>query len=346
MRLGIRTKLVLAFEATIVIPVLVMLAVGSSNSGGVENAFALIVSQGALLIACTSIVSGIIISSVFKPLDELHRATENIMSGNMDYEIRYKKNNEMGRYCQAFEQMRVQLRESLSRQAALEQSRKELIASISHDLRTPLASIRGYVEGLEDGIANDEEKFNRYIAVIKNKTAYLDNQIESLFQYSQLELSGGAPDLCRRNADEMLGAILEPYGVEFTDSNIRLDVVRPFPGVAILADESSLSQVFDNLIANAKRHVGECGVITVQATADDRYLTVAVSDNGSGIAPEDLPHVFEQFYRAEKSRSRHYGGAGLGLAICKKAIEHHGGTIWAESLPNMRTTFRFTLPVV
>ncbi len=236
MRFGIRTKLVLAFEITVVIPVLVFLAEGSSKSGGVENAFALIITQSALLIACTSIVSGIIIRSVLKPLDELHQATEKIMSGDLDYEIQYKKNNEMGRYCQAFEQMRVQLKESLRRQAALEQSRKELIASISHDLRTPLSSIRGYVEGLEDGIVRDREKFNRYIAVIKNKTECLDNQIENLFQYSQLELGGGVHDLCRRNSEEMLEAILGPYEVEFTDCNIRLEVVLPFPRVEILVN--------------------------------------------------------------------------------------------------------------
>lgn len=346
MRFGIRTKLVLAFEVTVVIPVLVFLAEGSSKSGGVENAFALIVAQSVLLIACTSIVSGIIVRSVFKPLEELHQATEKIMSGDLDYEIQYKKNNEMGRYCQAFEQMRVQLKQSLRRQAALEQSRKELIASISHDLRTPLSSIRGYVEGLEDGIVRDREKFNRYIAVIKNKTEYLDNQIESLFQYSQLELSGGIHDLNRCNSEEMLEAILEPYMVEFTDSKIRLEIVRPFPKVELLAAENSLHQVFDNLIANAKRYVGESGVITVKANTDDRYLTVSVADDGVGIPREDLPHVFEQFYRAEKSRSRQYGGAGLGLAICKKVIEDHGGTIRVESIPNTITTFSFTLPIV
>lgn len=346
MRLGIRTKLVLAFEVTVVIPVLVFLSEGSSKSGGIENAFALIITQSVLLIACTSIISGIIIRNVLKPLDELHNATEKMMSGDLDYEIQYKKDNEMGRYCQAFEQMRVQLKESLDKQAALEQSRKELIASISHDLRTPLSSIRGYVEGLEDGIVHDRKKFNRYITVIKNKTESLDNRIESLFQYSQLELGGGVHDLCRRNSNELLESILSPYEVEFTDGHIRLEIVRPFPKVEILANENSLSQVLDNLIANAKRHVDENGGITVQANADDRVLTVSVSDNGPGISPEDLPHVFEHFYRAEKSRSRTYGGAGLGLAICKRVIEGYGGEIWVESIPNTITTFYFTIPIV
>lgn len=331
MKLGIRKKLIIAFAFLIAVPVLVVFAVGSNMGVGMGNALALIISQSIAFIVCAAIISGIIARSILTPLDELYKATKKIMAGDLDYEIRYKKDNEMGRYCQAFDQLRVQLKESLEKQAALDKSRKELIASISHDLRTPISSIRGYVEGLEDGIVHDRERFNRYIAVIKNKTESLDNQIESLFQYFQLELSGGAHDLCRRNSEELLEAILEPYGLEFADCNIRLEIARPFPKVEILANENNLSQVFDNLITNAKRYVGENGVITVQVNADDRYLTVSVSDNGSGISSEDLPHVFEHFYRAEKSRSRNCGGAGLGLAICKRVIEGHGGEIWVES---------------
>ncbi len=346
MKIGIRKKLIIAFAVMIAVPVFVVFAVGSNIDAGIGNALIIIFSQSIVFIVCAAIISGIIARSILTPLDELHKATKRIMAGDLSYEIRYKKDNEMGRYCQAFDQLRVQLKESLEKQAALEKSRKELIASISHDLRTPISSIRGYVEGLEDGIVHDREKFNRYIAVIKNKTESLDNQIEGLFQYSQLELSSGAHDLCRRNSEELLEAILKPYELEFIDCNIRLEIARPFPKVEILANENSLSQVFDNLIVNAKRYVGKNGLITVQANSDDRYLTVSVSDNGSGIVPEDLPHVFEHFYRAEKSRSRNYGGAGLGLAICKRVIEGHGGEIWVESIPNTITTFSFTIPIV
>lgn len=346
MKFGIRQKLIIAFAFMIAVPVLVVFAVGSNIGVGIGNALVLIISQSIAFIVCATIISGIITRSILTPLDELHKATKKVMAGDLDYEITYKKDNEMGLYCQAFDQLRMQLKESLDKQVALEKSRKELIASISHDLRTPISSIRGYVEGLEDGIVHDRERFDRYIAIIKNKTESLDNQIESLFRYSQLELSDGAHDLCKRNSEELLKGILKSYELEFADCNIRLEIVRPFPKVEILADERSLSQVFDNLIANAKRYVGEKGTITVQANADDRYLTISVSDNGSGIAQEDLPHVFEHFYRAEKSRSRNYGGAGLGLAICKRVVEGHGGEMWVESIPNTITTFNFTIPVV
>jgi signal transduction histidine kinase len=346
MRFGIRTKLIIALEITVVFPILIFFAMGSSRSGGLENAFALILTQGILLIACTSVVSGIIIRSVLKPLDELHNATEKIMTGDLDYEIQYKKDNEMGRYCQAFEQMRVQLKESLQKQAALEQSRKELIASISHDLRTPLSSIRGYVEGLDDGIVHDEEKFKRYIAVIKNKTESLDSLIESLFQYSQMDIGKENESLCIRNSDELLESIISPFETEFIDNSINLSIARPFPSVTVSVDESRIAQVFDNLIGNAKRHMDGAGEITITVIREGDSLMISVTDDGSGISPEDLPHVFEQFYRAEKSRSRNYGGAGLGLAICKKIVESHGGRIWAESEPNALTTFRFVLPIL
>lgn len=346
MKVGIRKKLIIAFAVMIAVPVFVVFAVGSNNGGVIGNASAIIISQSIAFIVCAAIISGIIARSILTPLDELHKATKKIIAGDLSYEIGYKKENEMGRYCQAFNQLRLQLKESLEKQAALEKSRKELIASISHDLRTPISSIRGYVEGLEDGIVHDRERFNRYITVIKNKTESLDKQIESLFQYSQLELSGGAHDLCKRNSEELLRTILEPYELEFADCNIRLEIVRPFPTVEILANENGILQVFDNLISNAKRYVGENGVITIQANTDDRYLTISVSDNGSGIAPEDLPHIFEHFYRAEKSRSRNYGGAGLGLAICKRVIEDHGGGIWVESILKTITTFSFTIPIL
>lgn len=346
MKLGIRKKLIIAFAFMISVPVLVVFAVGSNMDTGIGNAIIIIFAQSIAFIVCASIISGIIAHSVLTPLNELHKATKRIMAGDLDFEIKYKKDNEMGRYCLAFDQLRMQLKESLEKQDALEKSRKELIASISHDLRTPISSIRGYVEGLEDGIVHDRERFNRYISVIKNKTESLDKQIESLFQYSQLELSGGAQDLCKRNSEELFEAILEPYELEFADCNIQLEIVRPFPKVDILANENGILHVFDNLISNAKRYVGENGIITIQANLDDRCLTISVSDNGSGIAPEDLPRVFDHFYRAEKSRSRNYGGAGLGLAICKRVIEDHGGEIWVKSISNTITTFSFTIPIV
>lgn len=339
MKLDIRKKLIIAFAVMISVPVLVVLGVGSNMDVGIGNVLALIISQSIAFIVCASIISGIIARSILTPLDELHKATKKIMAGDLDYEIRYKKDNEMGLYCQAFDQLRVQLKESLQKQAVLEYSRKELIASISHDLRTPMSSIKGYVEGLQDGIIHDKEKFNRYITVIKNKTESLDNLIEILFQYSQLDIKDPQEAFGIRDSKELLETIINPLEIEFTDLPVQLEVEKPFPSLRLYANEGNIAQVFDNLISNAKRYMDEKGKITIEASADNDYLKIAIVDNGIGISQVDLPHVFDHFYCAEKSRSRHFVGAGLGLAICKKIIDNHGGKIWVESTPNIKTVF-------
>jgi len=344
MQLGMRAKLTIAFELMIVIPMLILFSVGNSKVG-IQNASELILAQGILLVASTSIVSDIIFRSVLKPLDELHRATDRIMDGDLDYEIHYRKDNEMGKYCMAFERMRVQLKESLQKQTALEQSRRELISSISHDLRTPLSSIRGYVEGLSDGVVRDEEKFRRYITVIKNKTESLDSLIESLFQYSQMDFISQKETVRACDSAELLEDIIGSLEVEFVEDEIDLTVIRPFPSVRVFADEGRIAQVFSNIISNARRYVDNHDVITIRASIEGDCLRISIADTGSGIPPEDLPHVFEQFYRAEKSRSSHFGGLGLGLAICRKIVEGHGGEIWVESTPNVMTDFSFTLPI-
>lgn len=209
-----------------------------------------------------------------------------------------------------------------------------------------MSYIKGYVEGLQDGIIHDQEKFHRYISVIKHKTESLDRLIETLFQYSQMDLVDPKESLRVHDSRELIESIIRPVEVEFADQPVQLEVKRPFPSVPILVDDSGIAQVFDNLIGNARRYVDHTGVITIEAAALGDDFHISIRDTGTGISEEDLPHVFEQFYRVEKSRSRHFGGAGLGLAICRKIIERHGGRIWAESTPDVAMTFSFTLPIM
>ncbi|HHV08683.1 MAG TPA: HAMP domain-containing protein [Clostridiales bacterium] len=347
MRIGIRKKLIISFFSMLILPTFAVLVTGfhTQNTPVVLIAVQIILALLIPFCICALILGWIISSSILKPLNELNLATKKIMDRNFEFVLNYKKNDEMGDLCIAFDLMRKQLKTSLEKQAALEYSRKELIASISHDLRTPMSSIKGYVEGLQDGIIHDRERFNRYITVIKNKTQSLDNLIESLFQYSQLDINDQKDALCMRDSRELLETVINPIAIEFADQAVQLKVIEPFPSVRLYANENSIAQVFDNLISNAKRYVDENGTITIQAGVDSGYLKISVQDNGIGISQEDLPHVFDHFYRSEKSRSRNFGGAGLGLAICKKVIENHGGKIWAESMLDVGTTFYFTIPV-
>ncbi|MFT8888049.1 MAG: HAMP domain-containing sensor histidine kinase [Ethanoligenens sp.] len=346
MRVGIRKRLIFSFLSMIFLPVFVVFCTANTVEMLADTRNLLILLAFAIpFFLCALVLIWIVSSSILRPLYELNSATKKIISGNFDFSLSYEKNDEMGDLCAAFDSMREQLKTSLEKQAALERSRKELIASISHDLRTPMSSIKGYVEGLQDGIIHDKEKFSRYITVIKNKTESLDNLIESLFQYAQLDINDTKEALCIRDSKELLESIIDPIETEFTDQSVQLEVIKPYPSVRLYANENSIAQVFDNLISNAKRYVNKDGTIWIEANVDGDHLKISITDNGAGISQEDLPHVFDQFYRAEKSRSRSFGGAGLGLSICKKVIENHGGKIWAESTPDVGTTLCFTLPI-
>ena len=282
---------------------------------------------------------------LLEPLGQLNRAAQNITRGNLEEEVSYRKDNELGRLCQAFETMRVELKKSLETQAAYENSRKELVASISHDLRTPISSIKGYVAGLQDGIAKDRETFDRYLAVIRDKTDSLDRLIDDLFQFSQMELGKLSMELRDWNSETLLEEILEPIEMDFREKSREFRVIRPLFGTPVRADYYRVEQVINNLVQNAARYTGQDGFIEFRAEAAGDEIIMSVTDNGSGISEADLPHIFERFYRGEKSRSRDYGGAGLGLVICKQIIEAHGGRIWAESFHGKGSVFYFTLPV-
>lgn len=300
----------------------------------------------ATLILFIIILSQTISRSVLVPLKELNKATESIAEGNLDFTIRYKKNDELGRLCRAFDTMRENLKKSIEKQMESETQRREMIGIISHDLRTPISSIKGYVEALQDGMAKDEDQFKRYLQVIKDKTDRLDALIDDLFLFSQMDLGRLKMDFEIVDSRVMLEDMLHYISLDWEDSHIEIIKERPFASVKVKVDIKRIAQVMDNIIQNASRYVGSNGQIRVSAVKQKEELIISVKDNGIGIAKEDLPYIFDLFYRGEKSRSRNYGGSGLGLAICKSIIEDHGGRIWAESSQGQGTTISFSLPIV
>lgn len=305
-----------------------------------------IVAGIAILILLAAILTRLLSRSVLIPLKELNAATQKISEGNLDFDIAYKNNDELGRFCQAFNTMKDRLKESLEKQQKEENGRKELIASISHDLRTPISSIKGYVEALQDGMAKDPETFERYLSVIGSKTTSLDRLIDDLFQFTQLELGRLEMHMEWHDSRELLECILNQIEIEPVKSSVAVNIQRPFPSVIINSDKDRINQVIDNLIQNARKFSPENSIVRVGAAVKDAFLEVWVKDNGIGISTEDLSHIFERFYRGEKSRSREYGGTGLGLAICKYIVEQHGGKIWASSILGKGSTFIFSIPVV
>lgn len=282
--------------------------------------------------------------SILSPLEKLDRAMQYVSEGDYSYELYVKPKNELGRLVVSFKEMREKLQASLEKQEAYEKSRKELIASISHDLRTPLASIQGYVEGLKDGVTENEQQRERYLSIIQEKSKQLNRLIEDLFEFSQVELDQLKMNLVPMNS-EWLAEIFATVEYDCLQNNIQVEIGEVMPSVSLRVDPDRMVQVLTNLIQNAKRYINEeTGKIVIQTSREDQWFIISVADNGSGIAASDLPHIFDRFYRGEKSRSRQYGGTGLGLAICKSIMEAHNGKITVTSSPDRGTTFHLHLP--
>lgn len=296
------------------------------------------------IIAMMVILSKVLTDGILRPLNELNYAADRISSGDLDYEMNYTKDNEIGKFCNEFEKMRLRLKYVLEKQNRYEKSRKELIASISHDLKTPLTSIKGYIEGLQDGIVQDKETYDRYLSVIHQKTLRLNHLIDDLFMFSKLELNEFQIDLHNVSSQEMLERILSEEEVDFSGLNIELLVERPFPNNMLRVDEKRILQIIDNLLSNSAKFAKSS--VKVYASINSNYYEIFVEDDGIGIAKDDIPFIFDHFYKADKSRADNPTGTGLGLAICKQLANAHGGNISVSSELGIGSIFKLSLPII
>ncbi len=280
------------------------------------------------------------------PLQKLVTATEKISQGEFDAGVEVKSKDELGRLASAFNRMVEDLKNAREKEKSLEYSRRELVANVSHDLRTPLSSIRGYVEGLMDGVAADPEKTRRYLEVIHEKALSLERMINDLFELSQLEAGQLKMEFVKVNAGEMLKELCEIFSRDAAIAGLSFNY-RPAGSLPFVnVDPGRIEQVMVNLLQNSFRHTGQGGEVSVKAEVAEGEIFISVQDNGEGIDPEDLPHVFDRLFTGEKSRSKIKGGTGLGLAIAKEIVHAHGGRIWAKSEKGRGSTFNFTLPIL
>ncbi|WP_280770795.1 sensor histidine kinase [Salipaludibacillus daqingensis] len=309
----------------------------------------IIVSIGSGLLVLIALMIGwtlYISRTILNPLKQIYTATEEMTEGNLNYEINYTKNDEIGRFIKGFNIMRDHLKQSLHKQQQYEKNRKELIATISHDLRTPLQSIKGYVEGINDGIVQNEEMKKRYLQVILSKTEQLNRLIEDLFEFSKIDLDQLAMEKVLVNSKDYFDQLLTEFAIDLNQKETKLLVKKSVPSSVIHIDKKRIEQVFTNLLDNAVRYgASEIGIRMYESTEEKR-LVIVISDNGPGIPEEDLSHIFNHFYRGEKSRSRELGGTGLGLAIVKSILEAHDGEITVESVEGNGTTFKLSLPTM
>jgi len=280
-----------------------------------------------------------------RPLDRLESAANAIARGQLDFNIESRGLDEIKDFSKAFENMRFELEESKKREQEILENRQQLITNISHDLRTPITSISGYVEGLIDGKGENPERMDRYLKTIKSKTAYLNSMINDLFQFSQMDMGDYSLELKTWNSRELCNALLEPVELWLESESFEIDIKRPFPIVPIRVDYSRLSQVVENIVQNSLKYTEDNGKLVIEGQIIDHNFVISFSDNGIGIADNALPFIFEAFFREDKSRTQSLGGSGLGLSICKKIIELHGGQIYVSSTVGQGTKLDVYLPL-
>ncbi|WP_198134242.1 sensor histidine kinase [Jeotgalibacillus campisalis] len=278
--------------------------------------------------------------SVITPLKAVYEASEEARKGNLDYPVPNGKKDEVGRFISSFNLMRQEIKDSFAKKQAYERSRQELIAGISHDLRTPLSSIQGYVEGLRDGVVKSEERQHQYLNIIHKKTLQVDRLIEDLFDLTKLELKKLPIDQQRISSSSFTEDMIEAISPADHDNKI-LTIGDMAPSVTLFIDPVRMQQVMTNLVDNAFRYGENHVVVSTRLIKNQWYMDI--SDNGLGMHEEMLEKIFTPFYRADYARND--GGSGLGLSIAKSIVEAHGGALTVSSEKGEGTTFTVSLPV-
>jgi signal transduction histidine kinase len=273
----------------------------------------------------------------------LKQAAQKLAQGDLEARVPVSGRDEVAALAESFNQMSSQLQKADEKQRELEHMRADLIAWVSHDLQTPLASIRAILEALYDGVVEDPQTVKRYLKTAQRDVRSLSSLIDDLFQMAQLDAGGIPLEKEESSLTDLISDTLESFSELASRQGISLQGSARTDVDPVLMDTQRIGRVLNNLIGNALRHTHAGGSVEVQARRTNSGVEVTVCDSGEGIRAEDLPNIFESFYRGEKSRSRATGGAGLGLAIARGIVHAHGGDIRVESQPG-DTRFTFTLP--
>jgi len=297
-----------------------------------------------ILIFTNGLLSYIMSRSITRPIDRLKTYANYIKEGNLDFKIEIETMDEIGELSMAFEEMRYRLKQSLELQLQYENDRKELISTISHDLKTPITAIKGYIEGMMDGVADSPEKTKKYMQTIYSKATDIDRMIDELFLFSKLDLRKLTFHFKQVDINKYLIDCVEELQFDLEKKEVELDLLIEEASLIVMADPEKLKRVIVNVIDNAVKNMDkEKPKIQIRVLGNEDEVKIAIQDNGKGIPERAIPYIFESFYRADAARNVAYGGSGLGLAIAKRIIVEHGGNIWAESVEGQYTTVFMTL---
>ena len=372
-RMKLKTRIIIGFGMSILVPLLLFsaslyglshtkLAQQAKNSS--EVVYDISVGESAnsqtqvrliakdllftatVILVFTALSIGLwIYRSIATPLVKLKKATQNIKEGNLDFVLDVEGDDEFSELCRDFEEMRKRLKESAEEKVLLDKENKELISNISHDLKTPITAVKGYVEGIMDGVADTPEKMDRYVKTIYNKTNEMDHLINELTFYSKIDTNRIPYTFSKLNVEDYFGDCAEEVGLELETRGIELVYANYVEsGVLVIADGEQIRRVIHNIISNAIKYMDKPkGIIQIRVKDVGDFIQVEIEDNGKGIAAKDIAYIFDRFYRTDVSRNSSKGGRGIGLSIVKKILEDHGGKVWATSRLGIGTIMYFVL---
>ncbi len=334
----------------------------SSDSGASESIFIVTSTKGlvpevrklfwdgiisiVLILMLTAVMLIVwVYRSMITPIRQLQTAAENIQEGNLDFIVDVKGDDEIGELGHAFERMRQHLKDNAEEKLYNETENRNLISNIAHDLKTPITAVKGYAEGILDGVANTPEKMDKYIRTIYNKANEMDTLINELTLYSKIGTNRIPYNFAKIHVAEYFQDCIEEIGLDLEAKGIALSYYNDVTeDVVIIADPEQLRRVINNIIGNSVKYMDkQKRFIQIRLKDVGDFIQVEIEDNGRGIAQRDLPYIFDRFYRTDESRNSATGGSGIGLSIAKKIMEDHGGKIWATSKEDNGTTVYFVI---
>lgn len=353
----IRNRLRITYTLMILIPIILIMITGGAirhiyTDGsrhmippGSQRIFfsggAIITISVVILILTNSLLSWYMSKRIINPLKVLEKAARQIKDEELDSPVTYRGDDEFDDVCRAFEEMRLRLKDSMEQQLKYEENRKELLANISHDLKTPITAIKGYMEGIRDGIADTPEKIERYNETIYGKAVLMNELIDRLFLFSKLDLGKVSFHIRPIELTSFLKDICDELSFDYPQLTLELDSEE---NLTVKGDPPHLQRVIGNLVDNACKYANrEDPGVKIQIRRESGFARVTVRDNGPGVDSDSLDRLFERFYRGDPSRSSDREGSGLGLAISKQIIEAHGGSIVAQNGASEGLMIDFTL---
>lgn len=373
----LRTRLVLSFMTVIMFPIALMAVFiwttaryqigviedtyGSTGTqyqnfshslqvlGNMEEVKQFMMHSGIAIILILALTASILIlwiyGDIISPVRKLQHAAQSIRDGNLDFELKPEKDDEMGQLMLMFEEMRSRLKDNAEEKLRNDKESKELISNISHDLKTPITAIKGYVEGLMDGVADTPEKQKKYIRTIYTKANEMDLLINELTLYSKIDTNRIPYNFAPLSVNEYFSDCAEDLQMELEAKNVEFGYFNYVDEESkIIADPEQLKRVINNIVSNSLKYMErEHGLINLRIKDVGDFIQVELEDNGKGIAAKDLPNIFDRFYRTDASRNSSKGGSGIGLSIVKKIVEDHGGKIWATSRQGTGTVMYFVI---